>query len=183
MTTILETNRLILRHWKEEDIIPFANMNADPIVMQYFQSTLSKDESHQLAEKLQNEIILRDIGFWALELKATKEFIGFTGLRHTDINTHFTPCIEIGWRLAKEFWGKGLAYEAAFNSLMYGFKKLQLEEIVSYTPTQNFRSCNLMKKLNMKSDPKEHFAHPLLSNNHPLKKHILYRIKKLDFTL
>lgn len=176
----LETPRLRLRHWIESDLVPFRVMNADPRVMEFFPATLSSKESDDLANRLENELIEKDYGFWAVELKETGEFIGFVGLHGQDFPAPFTPCIEIGWRLAYPFWGKGYATEAAKEALKYAFLTLGLEELVSFTPINNRRSRMVMERLGMKREEGGDFEHPKLEKGHPLRVHVLYRIRPED---
>ncbi len=171
----LQTKRLIMRHWKESDLAPFAKMNADAHVMNYFPSPLSKKESDAMAKRIEDELTNKKYGLWAVETKHDGTFIGFIGLHYHDFPAHFTPCIEIGWRLAYEHWGKGYAFEAASQVLNYAFEVLRLKEIVSFTAKQNDRSIKLMEKLGMATDPQDDFEHPSLPEGHPLRPHILYR--------
>lgn len=173
----LETPRLILRPWKNEDRAPFAEMGQDPEVMRFFPKLLSREESDAMVDKLQGIIDEKGWGIWALELKSTNEFIGFTGLNIPRFEAHFTPCVEIGWRLKKEFWNKGYATEAARESLRFGFEILKLEEIVAMAVKENVASTNVMVKLGMTYDPTADFDHPLVPNEN-LKRHVLYRLKK-----
>ncbi len=122
---------MILRQWKEEDLEPFARMNADPRVMEFFPATLTREESNQMAKKVQTRIEERGWGFWAASLIETGEFIGFIGLEDVLFKAAFTPAVEVGWRLAFDFWGKGYATEGALASLRYGFEKLKLKEIIN----------------------------------------------------
>jgi 3-dehydroquinate dehydratase/shikimate dehydrogenase len=180
MNTI-RTERLILRPWTEEDFEPFAKMNADPRVLEYFPSVLSRDESDQLARKIKITIEETGWGFWAVSVPEVADFIGFIGLRYDDFPAHFTPAVEIGWRLAFDHWGKGYATEGALAALKYGFETLKLNEIVSFTTEKNLRSRGVMEKIGMHRDPADDFDHPKLSASHPLKRHVLYRIKRKNF--
>jgi 3-dehydroquinate dehydratase/shikimate dehydrogenase len=173
----LFTKRLILRHWRQEDLPPFAKMNADHRVMEFFPSTLSEEESNALANRIQKELQEKPYGLWAVEVKNIAPFIGFVGLHYQDFPAPFTPCIEIGWRLAFEHWRKGYAFEASTAVIQYTFETLALEEIVSFTSVKNERSRGLMEKLGMKHDPQDDFEHPKVSENHPLRPHVLYRLK------
>ncbi|MGD2168756.1 MAG: GNAT family N-acetyltransferase [Chlamydiota bacterium] len=173
----LLTKRLLLRQWKESDLSLFANINSDRRVMEYFPSTLSKKESDSLAEKIQKELKEKEYGFWAIEVIGVAPFIGFVGLHYPDFQASFTPCIEIGWRLAYEHWGKGYAFEAASKVIDYAFNTLNLQELVSFTTVKNKRSRKLMEKLGMTHNPSDDFDHPKLQKNHPLRPHVLYRKK------
>jgi 3-dehydroquinate dehydratase / shikimate dehydrogenase len=175
MTTI-KTTRLFLRPWEETDLIPFAELNADPRVMEYFPSTLSKEESDQLAHKIQSKFEQKGWGLWAVAAPGVADFIGFIGLNEVPFKAHFTPAIEIGWRIAFNHWDKGYATEGAQAVLQYGFETLKLKEIVSFTVAQNFRSRRIMEKIGMKHNPVDDFDHPKLPEGHPLRRHVLYRI-------
>lgn len=177
---ILETSRLILRYWKQEDLLPFSIMNADKRVMEFFPKVLSLEESNALAERIQKEFKEKPYGFWAVEVKNGVPFIGFVGLHYLDpiaLPVHFTPCIEIGWRLAFDHWGKGYAFEAASKVLEYAFQTLNLKEVIAYTDVNNVRSRKVMEKLKMIHNSKENFVHPRTSENSPLTNCVLYRLK------
>jgi len=174
----LNSDRVILRQWREEDLIPFAKMNSDPIVMECFPAILSQKESDELAEKIQNHFQKHGFGLWVVEIPRITKFAGFIGLNIPQFEAHFTPCVEIGWRLKKEYWGQGYATEGAKLCLEFGFNQLQLNEIVSFTAQVNTRSRRVMEKLGMTHNPQDDFLHPLLPRNHPLSYHVLYRIKK-----
>lgn len=175
---MLTTERLILRHWKEADLEPFAALNADPVVMEHFPKLSTLQETKEMIERIEAAFAKNTFGLWAVELKSTNEFIGFVGLARPNFDAHFTPCVEIGWRLAKEFWGKGYAPEAARESLKYGFEQSGLEEIIAITSTTNVNSMTVMKKIGMKTNPDENFPHPKLEDGHPLQMHVLYRLSK-----
>lgn len=174
----LTTKRLLLRKWKEEDLPYFAQMNADERVMQYFPSTLSVEESNSLARRIQKELEEKEYGLWGVEVVGVAPFVGFVGFHYQDFPAAFTPCIEIGWRLGFEYWGNGYAFEAAQKVIEYAFSVLKLPEIVSFTAVINQRSRKLMEKLGMTYDPQDDFQHPKLPDiNHPLRPHVLYRLK------
>ena len=175
---MIETERLILREWREGDREPFARMNADPRVMEFFPAVLSREESEATADRI--EVHFREHGFgpFAIELRESGQFIGFTGLIRVPFSAHFTPAVEVGWRLAVEFWGRGLATEAARAAVTYGFDRLRLEEIVSMTVPANVRSRRVMEKLGMRRDAAEDFDHPNLPEGHPLRRHVLYRVRR-----
>jgi len=160
--TSLDTPRLILRPWRDSDREPFARMNADPRVMEFFPACLSREES--------DAIIDRNPGVFAAELRETGEFIGFIGLAVPTFEAHFTPCVEIGWRLAAEHWGRGLATEGAREIL-----RQATGEIVAFTTERNVRSRRVMEKLGMTHDPADDFDHPRLPEGHPQRRHVLYR--------
>lgn len=171
---MLTTNRLILRQWKQSDYEPFALMNADSRVMECFPHRLERVVSDEVVDKTRALIKKNGWGFWALELKETGEFIGFTGL-HSPPAIPPSPCVEIGWRLAFDYWGQGLATEAARCALEFGFTELKLEEIVAFTAVPNLRSQALMLRLGMRNT-ENNFMHPAISSGHPLQEHVLYSI-------
>lgn len=174
--TEIRTARLVLRRWRTEDRIPFARMNADPRVMEHFPGLLSTQESNAQADRIEAHFNKLGYGFWAVELKDIAPFIGFIGLAVPRFEAPFTPCVEIGWRLAAEYWGQGIASEGAKAALEYGFNVLKLKEIVSFTVPANIHSRRVMEKLGMTHDPKDDFDHPLLAEGHPLRRHVLYRV-------
>lgn len=173
----LQTERLYLRPWRDIDLAPFAKMNGDPEVMAYFPKTLSPAESDAMARKCQSLIDKNGWGFWAVSLKDSDTFIGFVGLHQPQDNLPFTPCVEIGWRLQKEYWGQGFATEAATAALKFAFETLNLDEVVSFTACINESSKRVMQRLSM-TDSKSNFYHPAIEKSHPLLEHVLYRISK-----
>lgn len=183
MPTLLEfeTNRLCLRQWRATDRAPFAALNADSRVMRNFPSPLSRAESDALADRCASWIAARGWGFWAVETKATGAFIGFVGLHVPSDALPFSPCVEIGWRLAFEHWGKGFAYEAAQGALDVAFQNLGLDAMVSFTAVGNARSRAVMERLGMSASGT--FQHPLLPEHHPLRLHCLYRLARSDTVL
>ena len=170
----LETERLKLRAWQESDLQPFAELNADKDVMLYFPSVLTREQSDNLADKFQHLILDHGWGFWAVELKATGQFIGFTGLNTQPEQFIFSPCVEIGWRFAKQYWHQGYATEAAKACLKFAFEALQLNEVVSFTAVHNTASEHVMQRLGMQA--MFEFNHPALTQESPLSRHILYKI-------
>lgn len=175
----LRTPRLLLRQWRDSDRDCFIELNADPEVMRYFPSTLDKKESNSLFETLQNEIAKNGWGFWAVEDAANKAFIGFTGI----LSTNHTPkgkAVEIGWRLHKDYWGLGYATEAANAALLFAFEVLNLQEVISFTTTNNEPSEAVMRRLGM-SQRDENFMHPKLPADSPLSEHVLYSITASEF--
>ncbi|KAB7740108.1 GNAT family N-acetyltransferase [Parvibaculum sedimenti] len=174
-TTIM-TQRLILRPWREDDLDAFATMSADPDVAEYLGGTLNRAGAEASMARIAAHFAEHGFGFWALELPGVAPFIGFTGLQHVNFDVPFVPAVEIGWRLAKPYWGKGYATEAARAALAFGFESLDLDEIVAFTVPANLRSRAVMERLGMKRDPAEDFDHPRLADGHPLKRHVLYRI-------
>jgi RimJ/RimL family protein N-acetyltransferase len=172
---MLQTQRLILRHWQDSDLLPFANMNADPEVMRYFPSILTKQESDALVKRFEAHLSEHGFGLFVAELKSTGEFIGFVGLNIPSFEAHFTPCVEIGWRLAKEYWNNGYATEGAIETMRYGFDELGLQEIVSFTAVENAPSRKVMEKIGMTHNAGDDFDHPKLEAGHPLLRHVLYK--------
>ena len=177
MTKLIEfnTERLRLRQWNDVDRAPFASLNADPRVMEFFPRPLDRESSDVMADRIQSQIAERGWGLWAVEIRESKKFIGFIGLNIPPPELPFSPCIEIGWRLAVEYWGKGYAVEGARGALRVGFEMLALPEIVSFAALGNVRSRAVMKKLGM-LDTGTVFEHPLLDENAPLREHCLYRL-------
>lgn len=176
----LETSRLRLRQWQESDFPQFAQLNADPDVMRYFPATLSENESNAMANKIQDLIQTHGWGFWAVEVKNQHQFIGFVGLNAPQDDLPFTPCTEIGWRLAKNYWGMGYAQEAAKAALGFGFDNLGLDKIYAFTSVQNYHSENLMKRLGMQNT-QQNFYHPRVPSGHRLQEHLLYEISKTNW--
>jgi RimJ/RimL family protein N-acetyltransferase len=172
----IQTARLLLRSWRAEDREPFAAMNADPIVREYFRSVLSRSESDRFADGIEAEFAERGFGLWAVEIPGVVPFAGFTGLSVPSFQASFTPCVEIGWRLARERWGRGYATEAARAAIEYGFTRMRLDEIVAFTVPANTRSIRVMEKLGMKFAGE--FDHPAIAAGHPLRRHVLYRLRR-----
>ncbi len=152
-------------------------MNADPRVMEFFSSTLGDVESRQLADRIRTTIADRGYGNWAVEVPDGASFIGFIGLAAPRFHAHFTPCIEIGWRLGFDHWGKGYATEGATAVRDWAFEALALPEIVSFTSEKNVRSRRVMERIGMTRDPADDFDHPSLAVGHPLRRHVLYRLR------
>lgn len=175
---IIETERLILRRWREEDLEPFSLMNSDVRVMEYFPKLLSQEETKAFIERISRHMDNHRYGLFACELKETGKFIGYVGLAIPNIETEFTPCVEIGWRLAFDYWGNGYATEGAKAVLKFGFEEVGLNEILSWTVPANMRSRRIMEKIGMKQDATGSFRHPKLAEDHPLSMHVLYRILK-----
>ncbi|GAA3097757.1 GNAT family N-acetyltransferase [Streptosporangium carneum] len=172
----METERLIMRRWRSEDREPFAAMNADPEVMEQFPATLSREQSDAMVDRIESAFEEHGYGLWALQVRATGEFVGFTGLAWQTFEARFTPALEIGWRLARAAWGHGYAGEAAAAAFEHGFGVGGLEEIVSLTAVSNLRSRAVMERLGMVRDPADDFDHPLLPEGHRLRPHVLYRL-------
>lgn len=174
----IETKRLILREWGSEDIQAFAALNQDPQVMEFFPGLKSLEESKAFIQKSQEHFKLHSFGWYAVELKNTGKFIGSVGLFYIDPIFPFAPAVEIGWRLAAQYWGYGYATEAARAVLRYGFTKFGFGEIVAVTVPNNLKSQRVMEKIGMIRDINGDFANPKLPVDHPLSMHVLYRITK-----
>ena len=179
----IETDRLILRRWRMSDREPFARMNADPVVMEFFPARPSPEESNALIDYIEAHFVRHGFGLWAAELRATGEFIGFMGLAVPRFEAPFMPCVEIGWRLDKAHWGQGLATEGARAVVRFAFDGLGLEELVSFTVPDNVRSRRVMEKLGMTHDPRDDFDHPRLPEGHAMRRHVLYRLRRPPGTL
>jgi ribosomal-protein-alanine N-acetyltransferase len=178
---MLETARLLLRPWRESDREPFARMNADRRVRRYFPSTLTRRESDASVDLFETHLAEHGFTFFAAELRQTSEFIGFIGLARPTWRAHFTPCVEIGWRLDPAHWNQGLATEGARECLKFGFDNIGLEEIVALTVPANLPSRRVMEKLGMTYDPSDDFDHPRIAEEHPLRRHVLYRLRAAGF--
>lgn len=174
---VTETPRLILRQWKQADKKQFARINSDPKVMEFFPAPLTRAQSDALVEKIEAHFRKHGFGMYAAELKSNHSFIGFIGLNVPSFRAHFTPCVEIGWRLSPEAWGQGLATEGALAVLQYAREVLALDELVSFAVPANTRSRRVMEKLGMLHDPADDFDHPQLPPGHPLRRHVLYRVR------
>lgn len=174
-----ETERLRLRQWKLVDREPFAAINADSRVMEFFPSPLARTASDALADRCQSHIVERGWGFWAAESKDTQEFLGFVGLLTSSAELPFAPCVEVGWRLGFQHWGKGYASEGARGALRIAFELLGLTEVVSFTALRNARSRAVMERLGMVSSGT--FEHPRVPAGSGLRPHFLYRLSGNDY--
>jgi len=172
----IRTSRLILRRWREEDLTPYAALNADSRVMHHFPAVLSRAESDAQAARIRKHWDDHGFGLWAVEVSGGAPFVGFIGLQRVPFDAAFTPAVEVGWRLAFEAWGHGYATEGARAALEHGFGMLGLREVVSMTVPSNERSWRVMEKLGMKRAHGEDFDHPRIAEGHPLRRHILYRL-------
>jgi RimJ/RimL family protein N-acetyltransferase len=166
-----------LRQWTEDDLAPFAALNADPNAMRFFPARLTRDETAAMIARLRSAIAERGWGLWAVEVDGA--FAGMCGLNPPRFTAAFTPCTEIGWRLLPQFWGRGLAFRAATQALRFGFERLQLAEIVSFTAVPNTPSRRLMERLGFVRDERGDFDHPMIPAGHPLARHVLYRLTRL----
>jgi RimJ/RimL family protein N-acetyltransferase len=175
---VIRTPRLLLRPWRQEDLGPFAELNADPVVMEHFPAPLSRAESDAFAERAGAVLVERGWGLWAVEISQGGAFAGFVGLAPVAFDAPFVPAVEIGWRLARAYWNRGLATEAAQAVLAVAFETIGLDEIVSFTATSNLPSQRVMQKIGMRHHPAEDFDHPRLPEGHRLRRHVLYRLSR-----
>jgi ribosomal-protein-alanine N-acetyltransferase len=176
LVEVTRTDRLLLRPWCDDDAAPFAAMNADARVMEHLPAPLSREESDAFVTRIRAHWAERGFGLWAVEVPGVTPFAGFVGLMAPAFEAHFTPCVEVGWRLAAEHWGKGYAIEGARAAVAWGFGQLGLGEIVSMTVLANVRSRRVMERLGMTRDPGDDFDHPRIPLGHRLRRHILYRL-------
>lgn len=180
---VLETPRLRLRGWCESDLAPFAALNADPLVTEHLGGPMTREESDLMVGRfLQKWTEQPAFGWWALEATG-RGFAGFVGLNVPDFDAPPAPCVEIGWRLAHDMWGRGLATEAAAACLDHAFTTAGLDEVVSFTVPANARSRAVMGRLGMIRDAAADFDHPLVAPDSPLRRHVLYRIARADWSV
>ncbi len=178
---MLTTERLRLREWREDDLEPFAALNADPRVREFFPSVLTRQETAESMRRGREHFDRHGFGLWAVEVAGGAPFIGFIGLAVPAFDAHFTPCVELGYRLAFDHWGRGYATEGSRAALAFGFETLGLDEIVAFTAAGNVRSRRVMEKLGMTHDPADDFEHPHIASGHPLSRHVLYRLSARAF--
>lgn len=181
MPADLQTSRLLLRRWTDEDLAVFAALNADPQVMEHFPKLLDRAESDAAAARIRTHFDQRGYGLWAVAVQGGAPFIGFVGLNVPTFEARFTPCVEIGWRLAREHWGHGYATEAARAALAFAFDELKLDKIVSFTVPANIRSRSVMEKIGLRHSPADDFLHPALPSGHPLQLHVFYRLSRAEW--
>ena len=174
---ILDTDRLSLRRWRDADRAAFARMNADARVMEFMPALLTREQSDENVDRIEKHFERHHFGLCAAELRADGSFIGFIGIWVPEFQAAFTPCVEIGWRLAAEYWGRGRATEGARAITAYAFEILKLPELVSFTVPGNVRSRRVMEKLGMTRDPGEDFDHPRVPEGHAMRRHVLYRLR------
>jgi RimJ/RimL family protein N-acetyltransferase len=177
----LRTRRVLLRGWRPGDREPFAALNVDPQVAEFLDGVRDRAASDALVDMIDAHWARHGFGLWAVERLDDGRFIGFTGLSRPSFEAPFQPAVEVGWRLARDAWGQGFATEAAEASLEHGFETLGLEEIVSFTAPANVRSRAVMERLGMQRDPADDFDHPRLPIGHPLRGHVLYRLRADDW--
>jgi len=179
MDYIFKSKRVGFRRWQDSDIEPFYLLNSDAKAMEFFPKLLNRAENLRLVERIKQTFEAQGFCFYAVDLLQTGEFMGFVGFTRTSFEADFTPCVEIGWRLATQFWGQGIATEAAIACLQYGFERLGFEQVYSFTSVLNNRSERVMQKIGM--ERVKTFEHPVLAVGDRLRLHILYQIKKTDF--
>ncbi len=176
---VLETERLILRTWREADIEPYLAINQDPSVFEWGAGVpMTRERVETFIADMNKGFAVDRFSAFAVEEKSSGKLIGFVGISRVPWESHFTPAIEIGWRLASSSWGKGYATEAARAVLKYAFEVLQLDEVVSFTSPLNVRSLRVMEKIGLTRDMKGDFNHPRLGADHPLLQHVLYRVRR-----
>lgn len=175
--TEIKTDRLLLRQWLTDDLADFATLNSDPEVMEFLPCILNREKSDAMAEKIKGLIVENGWGFWAVEVIDSKKFVGFVGLNRPAYELPVYPCVEIGWRLAREHWGKGYATEAAKASLDFAFNELDLDEVYSFTSVFNKKSSAVMERLKM-VDQHSNFNHPMVPDTSKYQEHVLYKISR-----
>ena len=174
----LRTERLLLRPWRQSDRAPFAALNADPVVREFLPGLLTREESDSAVDRIEQHFAEHGFGLWAVEVPGVTDFAGFIGLSVPKFEAHFTPCVEIGWRLAAEHWGRGYALEGARACVAFGFEQLGQPEIFSFTVPDNIRSRRVMEKLGMTHNASDDFDHPSLPAGHRISRHVLYRVQR-----
>lgn len=180
----LRTQRLVLRAWQAADRPAFAAMNADPRVMEFFPALMSEEESNAAADRIEQHFAEHGFGLWAVQAlpgEPVDGFIGFVGLAVPRFTAPFTPCVEVGWRLRADAWGRGYATEAAQAGLRFGFERAGLTEIVSFTAPANVRSRAVMQRLGLRHDPQQDFEHSHVPEGSPLRPHVLYRLTREEW--
>jgi RimJ/RimL family protein N-acetyltransferase len=179
----LFTKRLRLRGWRDSDLEPFADLNADPCVMQFYPRPLDRAQSDALAGRIRAKLTARGFGLWAVEAPDVAPFLGYVGLAEPAFGSHFTPCVEIGWRLAYRYWEQGYATEAASAALDHAFDALGLSEVVSFAAQDHRRSRRVMERLGMSYSACDDFEHPDIPVGHPLRPQVLYRLSRASWML
>lgn len=173
----LRTPRLLLRRWRESDLAPLSAINADPEVMEFFPSTLTREQSAAQIQESERSFEAHGYGRWAVELCSERRLVGRVGALPVDEELPFYPGVELGWSLAREAWGRGIATEAAIAACAHAFDTLGLEELLAYTAARNLRSQRVMERLGMRRDPGEDFNYPQIPAEDPLAAHLLYRLR------
>lgn len=178
----ITTERLVLRQWRTSDLPWFAALNADREVMRHFPTTLDRAQSDAVALRLAQHLDTHGYGPWAVEIPGVTPFAGFVGLMRVGFDVPFVPAVEIGWRLARDWWSKGYATEAAVAAARYAFDTLGMADLVSFTVPANTRSRAVMERIGMRHCPDEDFLHPMIPPGHRLRRHVLYRLDAGDLT-
>jgi ribosomal-protein-alanine N-acetyltransferase len=178
---VIRTERLILRPWREDDLEAMAAINADPLVARYLPGPMTRAETEAMLWRKREHLATHGFTSFAVEVPGVAPCIGFVGLQVPNFEAHFMPAVEIGWRLASAHWGKGYATEGAKAALRFGFEDLNLDQIVSFTVPANQPSWAVMERIGMTRDPKDDFDHPRMADGHPLRRHLLYRLKRTDW--
>ena len=171
---VIATERLVLRPWRDDDLEPFAAMSADPAVMEFYPALLSREQCEAVIDRIRGHFAREGFGFWALEAPGVAPFVGFTGIARPG----FMPVVEVGWRLARPYWGQGFATEAARAAVDWGFANLELDEIVAFVVPGNLRSQRVMGRLGMSRDADANFEHPAVPSGHALRPHWLFRLSR-----
>jgi ribosomal-protein-alanine N-acetyltransferase len=177
----IETERMVLRAWQMSDREEFARLNSDVRVMEFMPACLSNAESDLFLDRIEQHFLKHGFGLYAVDLRESGRFIGTVGLMVPAFKAHFTPCVEVGWRLSADCWGRGLATEGAGAVVQHAFESLNLESLVSFTVQANVRSRRVMEKIGMSRDSADDFQHPSLPQGHPLRPHVLYRLSRTDW--
>lgn len=173
---MIQTARLILRPWRSSDLPPFAEQNADPIVMRFLGGALSRGDSDAYVARSEAHYAQHGFCKWAVEAPGVAPFIGAVGLGHVAFQASFTPAVEVAWRLNRRFWGQGYATEAARAAIQDGFTRIGLQRIVALTVLDNIPSQRVMQRLGMTRSIE--FDHPRYAADHPLCRHVLYRLER-----
>jgi ribosomal-protein-alanine N-acetyltransferase len=174
----VETARLLLREFLDRDRESFAALNGDARVMEHFPGRLTREESDAFVDRIGQRWAEDNVGLWAVERRGDDSFLGFVGLAPPSFEADFTPCVEVGWRLAVDAWGHGYATEAARAAMAFGFDERGLDEILSWTVPANVRSRAVMERIGMTRDPADDFDHPNIAVGSPLRRHVLYRLSR-----
>ncbi len=177
---VLRTDRLLLRDWTDADMVPFAAMNADPRVMEFLGPVMGRTASDELAARIRKHVHAHGYGLWAAEIPGAVRFIGFIGLNVIEWSP-LAPSVEIGWRLAPDYWKQGYASEGAREVMRFAFEELALDEVIAFTSVANRRSRGVMERIGMRHDPDRDFDHPKLTADDPLRPHVVYSRTKRDW--
>jgi len=178
LPTEVRTARLLLRRWRAADRDVFSAMCDDARVMEFLPTIPTRAERDAAVDRVEAHFERHGFGLWAVEIPGEAEFVGWTGLHVPSFEAAFTPCVEVGWRLASAYWGQGYATEAARAAVAFGFHELGLPEILSWTVPMNSRSRRVMERIGLTHEPENDFDHPLLAAGHPLRRHVFYRLTR-----